>query len=96
MKFIARTTRFVYFGEKLRRTESRKASNSRTIFATEFVQNFAKVIDQVRRSGKTLFIKKGTQTVATVSPPPQKALSGEALTELLESLPSPAIKVISP
>ena len=42
-----------------------------SISTTEMVRNLSAVIDKVRMSGQSLFITKGSQTVAQLSPPPK-------------------------
>lgn len=58
-----------------------------TITATELVRNLAGIIDEVRMSGHSLFITKGSQTVAELSPPPKAGLPVNKLAALLQSLP---------
>ena len=60
---------------------------NQSITATELVRNLSGVIDQVRMSGKSLLIKKGTQTVAELHPPPKVGIPVTKLGELLASLP---------
>jgi len=58
-----------------------------SVTATELVRNLAGVIDRVRISGQSLYITKGTQTVAELSPPPKSGCSIEQLVDVLSSLP---------
>jgi len=59
-----------------------------TITATELVRNLSVVIDQVRMTGNSLYITKGSQTVAKISPPPKPGLAMNELSNLLRSLPT--------
>lgn len=58
-----------------------------TITATELVRNLSFAIDKVRITGNSLYITKGAQTVAELSPPPKPGLPINKLAELLKSLP---------
>jgi antitoxin (DNA-binding transcriptional repressor) of toxin-antitoxin stability system len=58
-----------------------------TITATELVRNLSVVIDRVRMTGHSLYITKGSQTVAKLSPPPKVGLPSNKLAGLLRSLP---------
>ena len=58
-----------------------------SITATELVRNLSSVIDEVRISGQSLYITKGTQTVAELSPPPISGYPIDKLSNLLSSLP---------
>ena len=58
-----------------------------TISTTELVRNLAGIIDNVRLTGSTLYVTKGTLTVAKLSPPPKSGLSISKLISLIESLP---------
>jgi len=58
-----------------------------TITATELVRNLAVAIDKVRMTGHSLYITKGSQTVAELSPPPKPGLPINKLAGLLKSLP---------
>ncbi len=58
-----------------------------TITATDLVRNLSVVIDKVRVSGRSLYITKGSKTVAELSPPPKVGCSVTKLTDLLRSLP---------
>jgi len=57
------------------------------ITATELVRNLSVAIDKVRITGHSLYITKGAQTVAELSPPPKRGLPINKLASLLESLP---------
>jgi antitoxin (DNA-binding transcriptional repressor) of toxin-antitoxin stability system len=58
-----------------------------SITATELVRNLSFIIDKVRLTGHSLYITKGSQTVAELSPPPKPGLPINKLSELLKSLP---------
>ncbi len=58
-----------------------------TITTTELVRNLSVVIDKVRISGRSLYITKGSQTVAELSPPPKVGCPVTKLADLLRSLP---------
>ncbi len=58
-----------------------------TITATELVRNLSVAIDRVRITGHSLYITKGLQTVAELSPPPKPGLAINKLAGLLRSLP---------
>ncbi len=58
-----------------------------TITATDLVRNLSVVIDKVRMSGRSLYITKGSQTVAELSPPPKAGCTVTKLPGLLRSLP---------
>ena len=58
-----------------------------TITATELVRNLSLAIDKVRMTGHSLYITKGSQTVAELSPPPKQGLPINKLAGLLKSLP---------
>ena len=58
-----------------------------TISSTDLVRHLSSVIDKVRMSGKSLYITKGTQTIAELSPPPKSGFPVNELAELLKSLP---------
>jgi hypothetical protein len=58
-----------------------------SITATELVRNLSGCIDKVRITRRSLYITKGTQTVAELSPPPKSGLPIEKLGELLAMLP---------
>jgi len=57
------------------------------ITATELVRNLSVAIDKVRMTGNSLYITKGSQTVAELSPPPKPGLPINKLADLLKSLP---------
>ena len=59
-----------------------------TISATEVVRNFAAAIDKVRYSGVSLYITKGSKTIAELNPPPKSGFPTNKLSALLNSLPS--------
>ena len=58
-----------------------------SISATELARNVAMSIDKVRLSGQSLFITKGTQTVAELCPPPKAGFPIAKLAELIAALP---------
>lgn len=58
-----------------------------TITATELVRNLSAAIDKVRMTGCSLYITKGSQTVAALNPPPRPGLPLTQLIALLEALP---------
>ena len=58
-----------------------------TVSATELVRNLSVLIDKVRISNRSLYITKGSQTVAELSPPPKPGLPVGELGRLLGSLP---------
>ena len=58
-----------------------------SISATDLVRNLALVIDKVRISGKSLYITKGSQTVAELNPPPKSGYPIAELAGLLGALP---------
>ncbi len=58
-----------------------------TITATELARNLSVAVDKVRVTGHSLYITKGSQTVAELSPPPKPGVSINVLTGLLKSLP---------
>ena len=58
-----------------------------TITATELVRNLAVAIDKVRMTGHSLFVTKGSQTVAELRPPPKAGVPISKLAEVLKSLP---------
>jgi len=58
-----------------------------TITATELVRNLSVAIDKVRMTGHSLYITKGSQTVAELSPPPKPGLPINKLARLVKSLP---------
>lgn len=59
-----------------------------SITATELVRNLAIAIDKVRMTGESLYITKGSQTVAELSPPPKRGLPIARLSALLKTLPN--------
>lgn len=60
---------------------------SDTITATELVRNLSVAIDKVRMTGHSVYITKGSQTVAELSPPPKSGLPINKLAGLLNALP---------
>ena len=64
-----------------------KTETHDTITATQLVRNLSVVIDRVRMTGHSLYITKGSQTVAKLSPPPKTGLPINQLAGLLRSLP---------
>ncbi|MDR4503349.1 MAG: hypothetical protein MRK01_00980 [Candidatus Scalindua sp.] len=58
-----------------------------TITATDMVRNLSVVIDKVRMSGRSLYITKGSQTVAELRPSPKAGYPVTKLADLLRSLP---------
>ena len=58
-----------------------------TVTATELVRNLSVLIDKVRISNRSLYITKGSQTVAELSPPPKSGLPIADLGRLLASAP---------
>jgi len=59
-----------------------------TVSATELVRNLSALIDKVRISGRSLYITKGSQTVAELVPPPKTGMLIGDLHQLLTSLPT--------
>ncbi len=64
---------------------SKSARN--TITATELVRSLSAAIDEVRVTGRSLYITKGSKTVAELSSPPKTGLPVNALFKLLKTLP---------
>ena len=58
-----------------------------TMTATELVRNLSVAIDKVRITGQSLFITKGSQTVAQLCPPAKPGFPIAQLAALLKSLP---------
>lgn len=58
-----------------------------TISATELARNIALSIDKVRISGQSLYITKGSQTVAELCPPPKTGFPINKLADFISSLP---------
>jgi antitoxin (DNA-binding transcriptional repressor) of toxin-antitoxin stability system len=56
------------------------------ISATDLVRNLAAIIDKVRISGRSLYITKGKQTIAELSPPPKEGFPIKNLADFLKSL----------
>jgi antitoxin (DNA-binding transcriptional repressor) of toxin-antitoxin stability system len=63
-------------------------STHETISATDLVRNFSAIVDKVRISGRSLYITKGVQTIAELSPPPQTGFPIKNLANFLKNLPS--------
>lgn len=57
------------------------------ITATELVRNLSNIIDKVRISGQSIYIIKGSKTIAELSPPPKSGYPINKLAGLLNSLP---------
>ena len=64
-----------------------KNSIHESISSTELARHLATCIDKVRMSGRSIYITKGSQTIAKISPPPKVGLSIENLAALLRVLP---------
>lgn len=62
-------------------------TNHDSISATELARNVAVSIDRVRLTGRSLFITKGSQTVAELCPPPKTGIAITKLAEVLGALP---------
>ncbi len=58
-----------------------------TVTTTELVRNLSALVDQVRLTGRQLFITKGNQTVAQLSPPPKTGYPISQLDAYFASLP---------
>ena len=58
-----------------------------SISATELARNISTSVDKVRVSGKSIYITKGTQTVAELCPPPKTGCPVDQLAEMISSLP---------
>ena len=58
-----------------------------SISATELARNISTSVDKVRVSGKSIYITKGTQTVAELCPPPKTGYPVDQLAEMISSLP---------
>jgi hypothetical protein len=59
-----------------------------TISATDLVRHFSAMIDKVRISGRSLYITKGVQTIAELSPPPKSGFPVKNLASFIKTLPS--------
>jgi len=57
------------------------------VSATELVRNLSSMIDKVRITRQSIYITKGNQTIAELSPPPKSGYPLKNLVALLESLP---------
>ena len=58
-----------------------------SISATELARNISTSVDKVRVSGKSIYITRGTQTVAELCPPPKTGYPVDQLAEMIASLP---------
>ena len=58
-----------------------------TISATDLVRNFSAMIDKVRITGRSLYITKGIQTIAELSPPPKLGFPIKNLVSFINTLP---------
>ena len=58
-----------------------------SISATELARNVSSSVDKVRVSGKSIYITRGTQTVAELCPPPKTGSPVDQLAEMIASLP---------
>jgi antitoxin (DNA-binding transcriptional repressor) of toxin-antitoxin stability system len=58
-----------------------------TISATDLVRHLSAMIDKVRVSGRSLYITKGTQTIAELSPPPKIGFPIKNLAYFIKTLP---------
>ncbi|KTD35959.1 hypothetical protein Lnau_0943 [Legionella nautarum] len=65
-----------------------KNSTHETISATELVRHLSAMIDKVRISGRSLYITKGVQTIAELSPPPRSGFPIKNLASFIKTLPS--------
>ena len=64
--------------------------NTRTherITATDLVRHFSAFVDKVRVSGRSIYITKGTQTIAELSPPPKSGFPIKDLVNFINALP---------
>ena len=61
--------------------------NHETMTATEMVRNFSAAVDKVRYTGRSLYITKGSKTIAELNPPPKSGFPTQCLAELLSDLP---------
>jgi hypothetical protein len=59
-----------------------------SISATELVRNFSAMVDKVRISGKSIYITKGIQTIAELSPPSKSGFPIQNLKNFIIALPS--------
>ncbi|MDX2346718.1 MAG: hypothetical protein QNK11_07610 [Legionella sp.] len=59
-----------------------------TISATKIVRNFSAAVDKVRYTGKSLYITKGSKTIAELNPPPRPGFPTQCLKELFDTLPA--------
>lgn len=58
-----------------------------SISATELARNISMSIDTVRMTGQSLYITKGSQTVAELCPPPKRGFPIARLAEMIAILP---------
>ena len=58
-----------------------------SISATELARNVSMSIDKVRMSGYSLYITKGSRTVAELCPPPKSGFPVEKLADMISALP---------
>jgi antitoxin (DNA-binding transcriptional repressor) of toxin-antitoxin stability system len=58
-----------------------------TVSATKFARNVANYLDQVRYSGNTLAITKGSRVVAELAPPKPTGFSVSELANLIANAP---------
>ncbi len=58
-----------------------------SISATEFARNMAGIIDQVRYTGESVAITKGTRTMVMLVPPAPAGLPIDELATLIENAP---------
>ncbi|MBA3535746.1 MAG: hypothetical protein H0T84_03915 [Tatlockia sp.] len=65
-----------------------KDNSHETISATDLVRNLSAMIDKVRISGRSLYITKGLQTIAELSPPPKSGFPIKNLASFIKSLPN--------
>jgi antitoxin (DNA-binding transcriptional repressor) of toxin-antitoxin stability system len=65
-----------------------KDNSHETISATDLVRNLSAMIDKVRISGRSLYITKGLQTIAELSPPPKSGFPIKNLASFIKTLPS--------
>ena len=59
-----------------------------TITATDLVRHFSAMVDKVRISGRSIYITKGMQTIAELSPPPKSGFPIKELASFFKTLPS--------
>ena len=66
----------------------RNTNTHETISATDLVRNFSAMVDKVRISRRSIYITKGMQTIAELSPPPRSGFPIKNLASFLKTLPS--------